>query len=56
MPEDPEVIVEDYEDELTERLLHWREVLVRHDQVREQLGNVDPAALSSRPDPAGTKA
>ncbi|MFG1820357.1 hypothetical protein ACGFIF_41825 [Kribbella sp. NPDC049174] len=45
MPEDLEVVVEPYEDEPTERLRHWRDVLVRHDRIREHLGDVDPAAL-----------
>ncbi|GAA1603566.1 hypothetical protein GCM10009789_66990 [Kribbella sancticallisti] len=45
MPEDLEVVVEAYEDELTERLVHWRDVLVRHDRVREHLGDIDPGAV-----------
>ncbi|MET7280795.1 hypothetical protein ABZS29_21330 [Kribbella sp. NPDC005582] len=45
MSEDFEVVVEAFEDELTERVQRRREVLPRHDRVREQFGEVDPAAL-----------
>lgn len=45
MAEELEIVVEEYQDELTERVLYWREALVRHDRVREELGDVDPADL-----------
>lgn len=45
MAEDLQVVVEPYEDDLTERLGRWREVLVRHDQVREFFGDIDPAVV-----------
>lgn len=45
MPEELKVVVEAYEDELSERLQRRREVLVRHDRVREHLGAVDPSAV-----------
>jgi len=45
MPEDLEVVVEPYEDELSERLVHARNVLVRHERVREHFGDADPSAL-----------
>jgi hypothetical protein len=46
MPEDLEVVVEPYEDELTERLERWRNALVHHDRVREHLGDVDPSTMT----------
>jgi hypothetical protein len=56
MPEDVEIVVEPYEDELTDRLLGWRDVLVRHETVREYLGEVDPAAVRVfGPTPLGRK-
>ncbi|MFZ0157831.1 MAG: hypothetical protein WAL50_02285 [Kineosporiaceae bacterium] len=45
MPQDLEILVEPYEDEITNRIAHWRDVLVRHDRVREGLGDADPSTL-----------
>src|SRR4051794_2775063 len=45
MPQDVEIVVEPYEDELTEQVARRRDVLVRHDRVREYLGDLDPATV-----------
>ena len=45
MPQDVEILVEPYEEESADLIARWREVLVRHDRIREYFGDVDPATL-----------